>query len=365
MMEQLNTDLFGQVLPTIPLVYRMSHKSTDLKSFTVPDSKKFNVKLCCSVSPRAINTYHRNVADNRVHNAMSWEYSQTITTPVMPVNNKSYGIMSYKGSSNINNKIDWMLLITKEKDAPQQKFSSNYKWKINMLTLTLSSKQVHSDKVIKSRLLNHFLVILHRTFEVKNFIWRAETQANGNVHFHIITDVFIPYKLAQWHWNKIQNKLGYIDKFKNVYGNKTPNSIDIHSIKKVKHLGKYLSKYVSKNSQGVVVPAVHTAFNPPVGFGCTIYFNPMKKGIRFFRPVSGRLWGCSATLSKLKKCTFVLPDDIEREIFRYRCNVPSSLFESDFCRTYTVSCLEYKDVGLLLVRDKLLQYMTNILTNHK
>lgn len=38
-----------------------------------------------------------------------------------------------------------------------------------------------------------------------------EFQGNGNLHYHIVTDTYIDYFLAQKIWNRIINKLGYVD----------------------------------------------------------------------------------------------------------------------------------------------------------
>ena len=363
---QNNTDLFGNLLQVQPLVYRKCHKSTESVVVVSPPKKSYDLNTFVSLSPRKICTYLRNTADNRIHDAMQFEYSRAITPSVMPTDNKHNGTMSYKGSSQINEKIDWMLLITKEKQAPHAMFQSNYTWKINMLTVSLPARQMHSDKVIKSEALNHFIVLLHRLFNVKNYIWRAETQANGNIHFHIITDTFIPYKSACFQWNRVIEKLGYIDEFEKRWHYRTPNSTDIHSIKKVKHLGKYLSKYMGKNSNGVVIPANHSPFVAPVGFYVTRYKCDLKKGTRFFRPVFGRLWGCSSQLSKLKKCRFRITDEIEKEIFSLRVKHPKSFRQHDYCRTYECSVPEYMEREMWLIRCKFIEYYKNkILENNK
>lgn len=355
--------IFTSELPVPHLVYRKCHKSTDIMPPFSPSKRRYDINTFVSISPRKITTYLKNCADNRIVNAMNHDYEREIGIKELPKENKANGIMSYKASHQINEKIDWMLLITKEKDAPQKIFASNYKWKINMLTVSLSAKQIHSDKVIKSKLLDHYILKLHRLFNVKNYIWRAETQYNGNIHFHIITDVFIPYKAAQFQWNKVQEKLGYIDEFEKKHKYRTPNSTDIHSIKKVKHLGKYLSKYMGKNSCGVVVPANHKEFKPPVGFFATYYKCELKKNTKFFRPVSGRLWGCSAQLSKLKKCRFRLTDIVEREIFEIRLKHPKSFRQHDYCRTYAIEVTEFQKYELPLLRGMFQDYYKTMVLN--
>src|SRR4030065_2491656 len=54
---------------------------------------------------------------------------------------------------------------------------------LNFLTLTLPSAQVHDDKFIKRRIFQPFMERLQRVDFCKPFIWRAEMQKNGNIHF--------------------------------------------------------------------------------------------------------------------------------------------------------------------------------------
>ncbi|GAH86291.1 unnamed protein product, partial [marine sediment metagenome] len=45
------------------------------------------------------------------------------------------------------------------------------------------------------------------------YVWRAEKQENGNIHFHFIVDNFIPWNELRNTWNRIQQNLGYISRF--------------------------------------------------------------------------------------------------------------------------------------------------------
>lgn len=48
---------------------------------------------------------------------------------------------------------------------------------------------------------------------MKNYVWRMEFQANGNVHYHIATDTYIDYFFIQKQWNAILEKLGYVSRY--------------------------------------------------------------------------------------------------------------------------------------------------------
>lgn len=136
------------------------------------------------------------------------------------------------------------------------------------ITLTLSGKQFHDDKYIKRFMLNGFITLLKRKYGLKNYLWVAETQKNGNIHFHMIVDINIHHKTIRNAWNALQRRHGYLDNFFKVNKHYNANSTDVHVSKKVDNLPAYLSKEMSKG-QGS-------------------------------RPIIGKLWGCSDNLLKLK-----------------------------------------------------------------
>ncbi len=199
-------------------------------------------------------------------------------------NNDHEGLISFKAEKRIRNAIDWLLEITPKKKFYAPKYKKYYDFKINFITLTLASKQTHSDQEIKKKLLNQFLIECKSKWNVNNYLWRAESQRNGNIHFHICTDKFIPWLELRNNWNRIQNKLGYVDRFHVKHRHRSPNSTDVHSIKKIKNIGAYLGKYCTKNSD--------------------------------HRSISGKLWGLSTQLSRIKANVQMifsgLADEIEK-----------------------------------------------------
>lgn len=103
---------------------------------------------------------------------------------------------------------------------------------------------------------------------MKNYLWKAETQMNGNIHFHLFTDKYIPHDQLRYTWQRSIEKLGYVSWFATENNNLNPNCTDIHSIKKIKNIQAYVAKYVSKEIDG--------------------------------RQICGHAWGRSDNLHKLK-----------------------------------------------------------------
>jgi len=163
-----------------------------------------------------------------------------------PTSNRTQGILSPKSIIRIRNCTAWLAFLAKPKTIYMKSENRSLKFKVSLITLTLSSKQEHSDRQIKSFILQPFLRRLRGQYGIINYIWKAETQQNGNIHFHLVIDKFIHYMDLRNLWNNWQEALGYVTRSTI----ENPNSTDVHSIKNVRNLAAYLCKYLSKNSDG-------------------------------------------------------------------------------------------------------------------
>lgn len=121
--------------------------------------------------------------------------------------------------------------------------------KMVFVTLTLSANQIHSDQEIKLKVLKPFLRILRDKYNVKNYIWKAESQENGRIHFHLVIDRYINKHDISRIWNKCQNALGYIDEFFKKFKHNNPPSTDIHAVRDKAGMIQYLEKYISKSDK--------------------------------------------------------------------------------------------------------------------
>lgn len=140
--------------------------------------------------------------------------------------------------------------------------------KMVFVTLTLPSTQIHGDKDIKHYCLRPFMRYLFDNHSVTNYIWKAEVQKNGNLHIHIIIDQFIDKEVISSTWNNCLENLFYISEFERKHGHRNPPSTNIQVARNQSDLESYIGKYVGKE----------------VGI----------------RPIQGRVWQCSKSLSQLK-----------------------------------------------------------------
>lgn len=168
-----------------------------------------------------------------------------------------------------------------------------YNYRMSFITLTLPSEQTESDTQVKEYL-NLFLTDLRRVYNLQNYVWRAEIQQNGNLHFHLVIDVYIDYNVLLNYWLKalrhsdqVKNyrakfsKMSYNDyvslrfstmseeskqdpvikeNIKNAYvkGMRSnwskPNCVDVRSVRDHRVISSYLSKYLCKESAAKVDP---------------------------------------------------------------------------------------------------------------
>lgn len=213
--------------------------------------------------------------------------------------------------------IQLMVASAKEKEAPNWKTGKTYKFKVNFITLTLPAPQGEvTDKQIKAQCLDNFIKRLKRNFKLGSYVWRAERQKNGNLHFHIITDTWIHYERIRNHWNDCLQKLGFIDKFESKHGHRNPNSTDIHAVWKVKNLTQYFIKYMSKGSQCAEdlyrIPFQRKRWHEKLIIKPTNEFKRVMT--REENKIEGKIWDCSQNLKNRKNCELVLEDE-QLEIF--------------------------------------------------
>lgn len=125
--------------------------------------------------------------------------------------------------------------------------------KLSFITLTLPNvDQAKDAKFTHKYLLQPMLRIMRNHYKMISYVWKSEIQKNGSIHYHITTELFMPWDQLRQHWNAILLKNGMLEAFQKQYGHDNPNSVDIHAVDKVNDLEAYLIKYISKETQNEV-----------------------------------------------------------------------------------------------------------------
>jgi hypothetical protein len=209
--------------------------------------------------------------NDRDHNYSNYPREANLSSKDLAV----YSNFSDQSRSRLRRAFNLLIATSTPQIGYNHKTQRSFTFLLNFITLTLSAKQgTATDYDIKKLLLNDFLTRLRQQKKLERYIWRAEPQKNGNLHFHITTNQWFEWQYIRDTWNSCQKKLGYIDLFNEKHYHINPNSTDVHSVSNLRHCGKYVSKYLSK--------VEHDS-----------------------RSINGKIWDCSQNLKTKNKCEII------------------------------------------------------------
>lgn len=263
---------------------------------------------------------------------------------------KSDGTLSKQATRKLSKAIEYLVTTSSQQKVHEKLSGKIVIFKLAFITLTLPSTQQHPDSEIINKCLNSLLNELRLYHNVIKYVWRAERQKNGNIHFHLITDKFIPWYILRNRWNRIINKLGYVDRFQEKHGKKTPNSTDVHSTRKIYNLKNYLIKYLTKdektshNNHGIENQADNEI--------------ELQAENNTFQ--SGRVWSCSQNLSKTRGMNLVIDSEIDTELKNVLSNCKVRKYEAAYFTCYFVDYHEFLKRGSVL----LFKYFSDYLFEH-
>ena len=83
-----------------------------------------------------------------------------------------------------------------------------YQRKPVFLTLTVPDQNGRDDREVKNLLLDTLLDNLVSNYGVKMYVWRAEAQLRGAIHFHIALDAFLFHEHVRRLWWNLLNRYG-------------------------------------------------------------------------------------------------------------------------------------------------------------
>lgn len=241
-------------------------------------------------------------------------------------------IQSKQSKTKLSNAINWMLLFADKKTiysktpyvSKKGEILHYFSFRLAFITLTLSAEQMHNDKYIKEHMLQPFLYWMTRYYKA-SYVWKAETQLNGNIHFHITIDTFIHWRSIRAKWNHILAKHNYCKVFNDGSNDKGDAATQIKAIKNEKQTAACIGGYLTKNSieekyyieKGKEREKKLEELRKMIEAGNYISCNIENK-MHYTRFVEGRIWGCSESLSNIKcfidESEFGFKDN-EREFF--------------------------------------------------
>jgi len=201
------------------------------------------------------------------------------------------GKMTTTTEKKVRKAIDLMLQASPSRIIYNTVSKTFHPFRIGFWTLTVSDQVIRPHAEVYQKCLAPFLDWLR--YRKIMYIWKAELQQRGQIHYHLTCDQFCSYLDAAKQWNKLQRKAGYLTEYAKEHKHYNANSIDIHSVVNIRDIEAYLVKYVTKKD-------------------------------KLGRVINGKVWGCSSSLEGARFCT-----EIDASIEAKIQNTPK--VETEYC----------------------------------
>lgn len=297
------------------------------------------------------------------------DQEQVVNESFLKSQRKNNGYLSVIAKRKLFKAIDYLVVTSDQKKVYSKQQKKYITYRIVFVTLTLPSKQQHTDKEITNTCLNQLFIELSKYHGVHKYVWRAEKQQNGNIHYHILINEFIEYQELRKRWNRICNKMGYVDEYqarmKEFYKNgfkvtnstydkrsieqqrkayiigqksdwTSPNSTDIHNTRYIKDIKKYVGKYMAKNPDIDLESSELEDSN---------------------QIVKGRLWSCSQNLSNVEGCQLVEDWEISNELKKVATNSGCKIYKDTYFSVLFIDATKLHKYG----SDLLFKYFSDYL----
>jgi ribosomal protein L28 len=197
---------------------------------------------------------------------------------------------------------------------------------LTFVTLTVSDSTKKLDgKTAYKQLLSGFLQWLRKTKGVNTYIWKAELQKNGQIHYHVTCPDWIHYREIRNKWNDLQKKAGLLDAYFEKKGHYDANSTDVHKVYRIKDVAGYLVKEIAKSCQNE-------------------------------KTLGGKVWDCTCNLSKAKYFDAYMKEEtylfMETAVNENLC----TKYSAERFTIYRFNCTEERIEEHLLPKDQLHNY---------
>ena len=294
----------------------------------------------------------------------------TSTSPVQAKKNEVEHL-SPKSISDIKKSIYSLLWLADCKTLLNNYIITTTYKKISFFCLTLCSPQAHTDIYIKKVLLNQFFNELRVKFPHLLYLWRAEKQQNGNVHFHVLMNHFYKSDILQRQWNRILDKFGYVKIYKEKFSNmrfdeyrkymethynstyaqikkgfakgvankwSNPPSTQINSLIDVGNISGYISKEMTKQNQ----------------------LSPEEKNqSKWSFPLAGKNWSCSQEITSKSFISTDIPTSCYSELQSLQSRFKDKEYKNDYITHYSISPDQFLQLKLKNLFDFYHKFITS------
>ncbi len=172
------------------------------------------------------------------------------------------GVLSVNARRKLKSAMRWLIACSTVKQCYEKDKKSIVDYRVNMCTLTFK-KNMQDDDFARV-LLGMWLDMAKHKWALERYVWKAEAQERGAIHFHLCTGVYLPHAEVCYTWNRLL--------YRNGIRQVNANSTDVHAVTDEYNVEAYLTDYL---------------------------LNSDKSAGR--RLIQGRLWGCDRKLSQAGK----------------------------------------------------------------
>lgn len=163
------------------------------------------------------------------------------------------GSIGYAARNRIEKRFEYWHELLKASNRIKNHYDVGGERKFVLITLTLPAKQKHDDKYLKKHALKPFIQELIRNHNLVNWMWKAEAQKNGNIHFHIVIDQYIELQKLLSTWKYYMQKLGYLYDFLSNHPFSNFNAVDVKGQSEMRNPVAYLTKYMEKEQDRRII----------------------------------------------------------------------------------------------------------------
>ena len=266
-----------------------------------------------------------------------------------------HGYISAHSARKIHSAIDWLLAAASQKWVYSKTTKRFHPWKLSFLTLTLPTQGLMTDLEIKS-VLNSFLTLAKYNYGLRSYIWKAEPQARGVIHFHLTSDCYMWKNSVRFEWNRLLRKSGLLN------NHDDPPSTKIHSTYRVQNMSAYLTKYFIKG--GKISHPPYKNYLQGLPNWChsnkqEVYLKYVPE-VKYIRPINGRLWGCSHSLSQARNFSYIVDEGEMRAMNESIREQSFKEIQKDYCNFFMLSDPENFYSGRGEIQDDYRNHLSKI-----
>jgi hypothetical protein len=165
-----------------------------------------------------------------------------------PIIKHSYsGKVTNSAMKRMRSAIDILVQISPKRTTWNPVTKKYFPFDLNFITLTIASGNNLDASFCFKKLLEPFLRKM-RNIGNFSYVWKLELQKRGQVHYHLATNLFLPWQDIRSSWNNLQRKNRLLDEYAKKEGHFNANGTDVHALANVRDVEAYMAKYLSKTN---------------------------------------------------------------------------------------------------------------------